>query len=332
MNLIQMSLVALFVPLIAMGNAKVIGNGGNVEKSRLVTRYEIISILHRARRDSIYIANFLEKKKEVHFPVSTSYENFRNAIRGHKILIDLDPCYDQNGKETDASTVSAAKDQMCINIVRLEKKLRVSNARPEILGLVAHEYSHFVGANENEAREFQKRIVSLVASTREAPDRIVVPMELDRAKEILERAFRLPVLDDSSLYLTLTSLHDSLSQIFASELVSEGYNILSKQQRSHVQELRMKVSNWSQSLCEQILSSPESDQCKFYLDNIYQGKDDVSLLRFAQFSEPHDLELVNSSVVLSRRDSAEMIKANLKLVLQDINQLNEWFSSDGTSL
>jgi hypothetical protein len=318
-------LITLLQPSIIFANAKVIGNGGNIKNDRHVTATEIGKSLGVARLDLIYIANFLERNKEIHTPASNNnYESFRNAVYDHGILYDNYPCYDHNGNETDASTASRDQNKICLNIASLTAKLKVSDYRPQILGLLAHEYSHFVGASETEANLLQKRIVSLVSLTRDTPEmQTEIVTELDRINYNIETALSLPRLDMSSLYLVLINVRESLNKIYVSETIRNGYNYFSNTNRTKILELRLQTANWSLSLCERILRKNNGTSCKHELDQIYQGQKNVRLIEFSRSFPPSEENLLNPTVSLNRNDSTQEIKSGLQSIFIQIRQIKK---------
>lgn len=312
-------------PSLLLANAKVIGNGGNLSDIR-ATQFQIFSELHTSRHALIYITNFLERKQSILRPVSNNFETFRQVIRDNDILADTFPCYGRSGEEVDASTSSRAPGKICVNVDSLSKKLTASNYRWQILGLIAHEYSHFMGATEAEASEFQKRIISLVQSTDVLGDISLRNIEMQRAKDTIDTVLGFPEVTNLTLYLALREAGASLFRVYSGEVISEGYNLLQNHDRAQFAEIWIELKNWESSLCERSLRGDTAADCKYYLDNIYQGRNKTPILRFAKFSlisVEAERDVAHSGIILGRQDGLPMIVRRLKSLALKINRISE---------
>lgn len=69
------------------------------------------------------------------------------------------PCYDANKNEVDGSVHGSSSISFCISAYRIAPKVTKYTAFKEVTALVAHELSHFLGADEKIAREIQKDII-----------------------------------------------------------------------------------------------------------------------------------------------------------------------------
>lgn len=84
-----------------------------------------------------------------------------DVIKNTEIFLNPDhyrPCKDTNQNPVDASIYSPKPNSICISRDRVAFKLSKGEARPQILALIAHEYSHLMGLNEEEATNLQKAI------------------------------------------------------------------------------------------------------------------------------------------------------------------------------
>jgi hypothetical protein len=77
------------------------------------------------------------------------------------------PCFDANGVEVDGSVHASKPGAICISAYRIAPKLVRGRGEIETLGLILHEFSHLLGATEEEARKFQKEVVSDLENLRE---------------------------------------------------------------------------------------------------------------------------------------------------------------------
>jgi hypothetical protein len=301
------------------------GNGGNLSDIP-VTQYQIYSELLHSRNALMYITNFLDRKQITVNPVSKDFEAFRQAIRDHDMLADTYPCYESSGAQVDASTASRAPGKICVNVDSLAKKLTVSDYRWQILGLIAHEYSHFVGATESEAADFQKRIILLVQSTDVMGEITLRNIEMQRAENTINTVLSFPKLTDLTVYLALREAGASLFRVYMGEVVSEGSNLLQNQDRAQIAEILIQLKNWESSLCERSLRVAAAADCKYYLDNIYQGLSKAPIQRFAKFSQigvEGAQDVAQSYIQLRRQDKLPIIIRELKTLALKINGISE---------
>ena len=85
--------------------------------------------------------------------------NLIDGIRLQRIYINsFEPCFDFAGNESDASVFPKEGHGLCVSSYRLGKKLSKENARIQLIALLAHEYAHFLGADENQAQAVQKDV------------------------------------------------------------------------------------------------------------------------------------------------------------------------------
>jgi len=69
------------------------------------------------------------------------------------------PCYDANHIEVDGSMHASKPKMICISAFRIAPKVDKSRVEIEVLGLIAHELAHHIGANEKEAVMIQQNAV-----------------------------------------------------------------------------------------------------------------------------------------------------------------------------
>lgn len=70
-------------------------------------------------------------------------------------------CRDRAGNEVDASVYGVAENEICLSQNRLLRKLSWGNAATQLPALLAHELSHKLGTNEQEAETIQFMILGM---------------------------------------------------------------------------------------------------------------------------------------------------------------------------
>jgi hypothetical protein len=83
-----------------------------------------------------------------------------NIIENTKIYLSSAPCVDASGDAKDGSIFSPQPGSVCISHGNLAKKLREDNLMPQINALVAHEFAHLAGLNEEDATFVQDWVLS----------------------------------------------------------------------------------------------------------------------------------------------------------------------------
>lgn len=142
------------------------GGGGGTAPGRQITEAEVAGILKRARLE-IYMTLALQEQTNT-FPWPQLFQGDKNIydiIFQYPIYGSKDDCHDSFGNSKDGSIHSPAVGTLCISLKNLSQKLTIDNARPQILALVAHEYSHLKGFDEDEAIALQKWFIKVFANS-----------------------------------------------------------------------------------------------------------------------------------------------------------------------
>ncbi len=85
-------------------------------------------------------------------------ENLATQLEKTDIEILADkPCKNKFGKDVDASIHASRPNTICLSAFRVAPKLIKETAQKEILALLVHELSHFLGSTEQEAIDIQRR-------------------------------------------------------------------------------------------------------------------------------------------------------------------------------
>lgn len=146
------------------------GGGGDLIPSEQVGSQALDEMINVARMQLVLYFNYLDENRD---RLPTAYENLIGRdddmlykVRRQKIYSNnKGPCLDINGVEVDGSIYPVNKTGICISTFNLGKKLNKDNARIQLLGLVAHEYSHLAGANEAQATEVQKDVLNRLSDS-----------------------------------------------------------------------------------------------------------------------------------------------------------------------
>lgn len=134
------------------------GGGGTLPSNPIGT-YRVVQILAEAKRQlRLYITD--ERKYDrtgLNQKFFFGEENLATQLEKTDIEILEDrPCKDRNGHDVDASIVASRPNTICFSAFRVAPKLVEEVANKEIVALLVHELSHFLGATEEEAVSLQR--------------------------------------------------------------------------------------------------------------------------------------------------------------------------------
>lgn len=133
------------------------GGGGDTIEPHPVGMYSIESILQSARFQAFMFLN--TRLAQIHLS-KIAHPNGNSApelIQTVKIFVNsTGPCRDAGGNAVDGSIYSPQPNTICISSFTLGTKLNEDSAFSQTLALVVHEYTHLVGASEDEADRIQE--------------------------------------------------------------------------------------------------------------------------------------------------------------------------------
>jgi hypothetical protein len=97
---------------------------------------------------------------------SSPHQNIFTILQSTDIEVrSTKPCYDKSGRPIEGSIYASKADSMCLSPFLMAKKLVSSNIAQETAGLIIHELSHLLGANEEEANTIQNCLLNDLKAT-----------------------------------------------------------------------------------------------------------------------------------------------------------------------
>lgn len=143
--------------------------GGGTLPTHPVPIYKVKEIVSEAKPKLLYLFNDYEAHLKYGLRNSLLSKLFLGARKVQDVLNDLRvevredrPCLTAQGSEVDGSIYGIKANTICISALRISQKVDLGVAEREILALLAHEVSHFMGTNEAEAEELQKDIADRI--------------------------------------------------------------------------------------------------------------------------------------------------------------------------
>jgi len=137
------------------------GGGGGMLPADPLHVFEVFQILDDAKSQLRLIINNRRRFKEMEKGGWSKFyfgkENLATQLEKTDLEILADkPCKDKFGNDVDASIHASRPNTICFSAFRVAPKVIKENANKEIMALLIHELSHFLGATEPEAQELQK--------------------------------------------------------------------------------------------------------------------------------------------------------------------------------
>lgn len=141
------------------------GGGGGTLPTYPVPVYMVQDIAYEAKPKLLFLFNSYERQLKYPQRNSLVSKLFLGPRKVQDVLKDLrvevrsdQPCLSSQGTEVDGSIFGIKPNTICISAFRISQKVDMAVADREILALLAHEVSHFMGADESEATDLQKEI------------------------------------------------------------------------------------------------------------------------------------------------------------------------------
>ncbi len=153
------------------------GGGGGTLPANPIAVYEVFEVIEDAKRNLRLYFNYERQYRQDN---PGSYQKFffgKETVATQLEKVDLEvlkdkPCKDKNGNDVDASVIASRPNTICLSASRVAPKLIKETAQKEILALLIHELTHFLGATEAEA----------VAAQQWSADRISDMSKIEREK------------------------------------------------------------------------------------------------------------------------------------------------------
>jgi hypothetical protein len=221
--------------------------------------------------------------------------NLIDVLRTTKIEVRANrPCFDANKKPKDASIYADTPGAICLSAFRIGPKIVEETARKKIEGLILHELSHLLGANETEALEFQKEIESnwLRRSTEDSAQKYV-----QNIQDLFKKLQNSVTYYDPSRHTAEEvkhKLNDEMAFTFKdlSKIVYfhgvPAYSVMSVEDVA-----QYKFVQWQQDIMWSFVWTPTS------LDRVFGGadKEEITFIEYMQLNYPGVTnELTNSEL------------------------------------
>ncbi|MGZ3788128.1 MAG: hypothetical protein ACXVLQ_06370 [Bacteriovorax sp.] len=268
--------------------------GGDIISSEQVGSDAIDKMLNPARAQLLLYLNAIDLSTE-HYPVPAPYRNLLSS--DHNIINEvlkneifpnkLEPCLDSVGNQVDGSIYPAGHVGVCISSFNLGKKLSIDNARIQLVGLLAHEYSHLAGADETQAVEIQRDVLKgLLSTTFYETDDLIKKF----SNKIFYVYFLLKELkngmnltSDAPLCFRAMQLTGEIGNLddIASSTSGKLFSIINLEMRKYLSPLYFEALNIELGTCTNIARDPEYVYLKY--NQAFESSSIITLSQFKEF-------------------------------------------------
>ncbi|MGZ3696391.1 MAG: hypothetical protein ACXVBL_19085, partial [Bdellovibrionota bacterium] len=162
------------------------GGGGGTLPADPVSTKDVAQFIQKEAKLNLrlFLKYSLWSQQSSHFKIPSKLfdgpRTIYDVMENTDIEVRVDrPCFDNRGKETDASIYADAPGAICFSAFRVAPKLPEELMRKEVLALMLHEFSHLLGTTEKEAREYQAEAAFyLKQATRDTGFRYIDSLQL----------------------------------------------------------------------------------------------------------------------------------------------------------
>ena len=257
-----------------------------------------------------------------------------SVLNSATIFLQDAPCLDAHTRKLNDASANVRTNSICLSWNRLSGKLFTNNFESYVIPLIAHEYFHLIGANEEDAKNLED-VLKKRASFEKVSERIYdledhithYTAQLPEALKALRRA----VVDGKPQSICIKSykLHNLFSQ--AHDLIgSDGFFPLNPSEDLRVGTLDRRLLNLTK-YCESIQMHEllENTDDLVSLDYAFQnGSREMSFLNF----EEKIIEYYNSQKIISRMSQdhirllpregtiSQVSDGNLEAVLSEVDK------------
>jgi hypothetical protein len=170
--------VSLALSFNAFADGTITGGGGGTTNPDPVPQYAIESTVadytgliliswFRYEQHAYNLGSEAEKLKSPFRKVFESKTSIFELIRDSSVEIRSNgPCLDAEGKPWDGSIYASSPNVICLSSYTMAPKLNFANVEAETIALAAHEYSHLLGTNEDEAKAIQQAALNTFTQTK----------------------------------------------------------------------------------------------------------------------------------------------------------------------
>lgn len=300
----------------------------------MIPKYGVILRVWLQTREASYFNNYGQGKPKEEAILKAVFESDRDIYEALRdIIVHLkmeDSCYDSDGKPSDGSYDPTSPLYICMSPYSMATKLNIYDVDKESTGLLAHEFAHAVGANEEQAVGLQKLLLRDLLN-RDFPemysnaeiaswDEELFPTALESLNTMMQRGIYVGVeelnhfiYEDLRNLDELTGGHGGINE---DEYLSYYFDSLLKAQNSRIELIATYLCTVDESQ-----SQHERADCKRYLDKVFAGKSAVTVREFEIYKGGDDPGVIFDQYLIQKIGDAEELQAEWNQLKDSLEQL-----------
>lgn len=310
------------------------GGGGGTLPADPVSAYKIYDIITEAKVDlSLFLKSELYRKHQSshHDPLTEKLfggpKTLYDALKTTDVEIRMtEPCYDVDHNPVDGSIYATKPGDICISAATIAPKVIEERAYVETLALILHELAHTLGADENEASEYQRWVAYQLKSHYRGKGNTVAERAQDRASRlgymIRDLSQKFEHLPPEDLNTAITTLDQKLSEFSDMNQLDEFHFTFMlgdhlEMDWYEVQETRFKLATL-------YLMSEYREAYRTIYEKAFRGSDS---LPFANLDYPlprNDRNLFKQTIIRKLKNSDE--------AKRELQELSDYFARESTRL
>ncbi len=207
-------------------------------------------------------------------------ENILEKIKQYSLKIETDKaCLDFDGQPNDGS-INSDPNTICLSAFTIGQKVSMVTAYPQLLALMAHEYSHLMGYDEKAAVLFQTDVLYMAKSVSESDGRSIgihFTMEAQAVWTWLNNAqAEISRNHPEVLYGNMQRADNAV--LFPSRYP---FRALDENEANFVGEIAIRIKNLRLYACSQFETTPGArDLCSLQYDQLFNNADEISAADF----------------------------------------------------
>lgn len=319
------------------------GGGGGTLPAQPASVYQVQEIATEAKPTLLYLFNGYEWREKYDQNNSLYKKLFDGPRKVQEVLKDLrlevrldKPCYTSAGTEVDGSIYGIKDLSICLSAQRISQKVDRAVAEREVIALLMHEVSHFMGATEAEATELQQDTSWWILNSK--PDAGLdgdrIRRDLDRFESHLDSV--LEGIEAGDLSLVGKRLAESLGMLSQWESLtnSSPYKLFESREEQYQDLLRYQLI-WANNYVESLIPGADQAWAIEQYNKVFNGREYFIAHEEFALDKDHfyrDEKIHRLKSVLTLKDLVSAIKSEYEIRSAYTYQVTfgmQWLRLDG---
>lgn len=254
--------------------------GGGTLPTQHASIYQIQDIATESKPTLLFLLNYYEYNRHWMSDKVLMQKLFDGPRKAQDVLKDLRlevrmdrPCYTSNNTEVDGSIYGAKPNTICISADRISKKVDRAIAEREVIALLMHEVSHFMGSTETEAETFQEDISYFTSQPGVIkPDLYVLRMDFEAFEAHLRSA--ISSLEESDVVKAQQALATAVNSWFSwtAQANKPPYMAFGARE-SQYQDILQTQMIWAGNYLLTLIPDSGQQQMKDHYERMFKGRE-----------------------------------------------------------